>query len=412
MEKQTDKNPGYLVDTYKKGKLYKYGPLHVVELHGNYRDMGRQYGALRKDVLNEIYQIISKDNSWLSFFKIKDMNDLEQLNIETYTPYPDYNEIIQGIAETSGLGNKAYVVASIMKELYIMQQAMLNAQSQGQCSFNAVWGDYTENSQMIVGRNYDLGPDLANYTEIVVYNFDDGTIPVAILGYVGSVYVTSVLNKEGVFLELNNGEVCAHRLENSDLSWKEFLEYLQKNLFKRPEEEEKLKPDPNLELFKLAQNSANLNELDKNFQGINTPGGIIINVASTDGSYSYEWAPQDNKRRNPDKNGALAATNWFVNQSWGLEPVQPGSEEDMISSWSMIRRTNILNLNENNRGQITPKTMQEIMSTPLEEGGPFVDQGTSYQMVIKPEELKVWFKVPDHMEWTFVDLRKHFSHFK
>ncbi|AXV40888.1 hypothetical protein [Methanobacterium sp. BAmetb5] len=292
MKEQADKIFGYLVDTYKEGNLYKYGSFHVVELHGSYRDMGRQYGALRKDVLNEIYQIMSQDTSWLSSFKIKDLKDLEQPNMEKYALYPNYNEIIQGIAETSGLGNKAYVVASITKELYIMQQTMLNAQSQGQCSFNATWGPYTTDSHMIAGRNYDLGPDLANYTEVVVYNFDDGTIPVAILGYVGSVYVTSALNKEGVFLELNNGEICAQRLDNSNLSWNEFLEHIQKNLSKKPEEEEeeeeKLEFDPNLELFKLVQKSADLDELDKNFQGINTPGGIIINVASNDGSYSYE----------------------------------------------------------------------------------------------------------------------------
>jgi len=32
---------------------------------------------------------------------------------------------------------------------------------------------------------------------------------------------------------------CVQRLDNSNLSWKEFLEHIQKNLFKKPEEEEK-----------------------------------------------------------------------------------------------------------------------------------------------------------------------------
>jgi hypothetical protein len=35
------------------------------------------------------------------------------------------------------------------------------------------------------------------------------------------------------------GGGCVQRLDNSNLSWKEFLEHIQKNLFKKPEEEEK-----------------------------------------------------------------------------------------------------------------------------------------------------------------------------
>ena len=47
---QSYNGTGILVATYGDGKLYQYGSLSVVvELHGNYLDMGRQYGALRKD---------------------------------------------------------------------------------------------------------------------------------------------------------------------------------------------------------------------------------------------------------------------------------------------------------------------------------------------------------------------------
>ncbi len=37
------KNP---VMIFEDGKLYRAGSLNVVELHGSYRNMGRQYGTL------------------------------------------------------------------------------------------------------------------------------------------------------------------------------------------------------------------------------------------------------------------------------------------------------------------------------------------------------------------------------
>lgn len=38
---------------FEGGKLYKAGEVSVLELKGNYRQMGRQYGQLLKSELNE-----------------------------------------------------------------------------------------------------------------------------------------------------------------------------------------------------------------------------------------------------------------------------------------------------------------------------------------------------------------------
>ena len=37
--------------------IYKSGDITVLELHGDYREMGRQYGALMKDELQEFYTL-------------------------------------------------------------------------------------------------------------------------------------------------------------------------------------------------------------------------------------------------------------------------------------------------------------------------------------------------------------------
>jgi hypothetical protein len=76
------------------------GNLKVVQLHGSYRDMGRQYGALMKNDLNEMYDNISAD-----FGKKPGANYEGFLKVgrEYYNSYPQrYREVLNGIGETSG----------------------------------------------------------------------------------------------------------------------------------------------------------------------------------------------------------------------------------------------------------------------------------------------------------------------
>ena len=44
-----------LVSEFESGKLYKSGKINVLVLRGNFREMGRQYGKLLKNDLNEFY---------------------------------------------------------------------------------------------------------------------------------------------------------------------------------------------------------------------------------------------------------------------------------------------------------------------------------------------------------------------
>jgi len=381
---------GKVVTRYGEGVLYQYGSLNVVELHGSYREMGRQYGAMRKDILNDIYNDMSKDTSWLSALGNVTLDYIEKYNKEKYAAYPNYNEIMKGIAETSGLGDKTYVTCTIYKEF----SYMLHKSSKSQCSFDAAWGPYTSNSPLVAGRNYDLGQYMSNNTEIVVYNFDDGSIPVAVMGYVGSVYITSGFNNKGLFLELNDGSTPYTQLQAE-------------NKTSNVTTGSKI-TDPNLELFELLQKSANLTELELNFANAgNTVSGAIINVADEKGAFSYEWIPSKYVKRAPQEKGLLAATNVFIDPSWGLKLPAPGSSED--AGQSVIRLDNILNLSNQNKGKITPEVMMQIISTSIPDGGPLFPDHTTYEMVVVPQDLKIWFRVPNHYNWTGVDLKNHFD---
>ncbi|AXV38368.1 MAG: hypothetical protein CIT01_09225 [Methanobacterium sp. BRmetb2] len=390
-------NPaGKVVATYGEGKLYQYGPLYLVELHGSYREMGRQYGALRNNTLHDIYNRVTAGPEFLNILASSGINesDLDTLESDikqTYVQYPQYNEIIMGISETTGMGDDTYLTCSIMKELYYMSS---NQSSNSQCSFAAAWGAYTPDSSLVAGRNYDLGTNMANYTEIVVYNPDDGSIPVANMGYIGSIYLTSGVNRDGLFMELNSGVTPAQWLKVRDL-------YMN---ITRPAT---APVDTNLEIFQLLQNSSDMTELEQNFQKAGTTAGTIINAADKDEANSFEWMPYTYRIRPPQYNGFIAATNIFIDPSWGLK--QPDSGSALDSGESVLRMDNLLKLGRKNKGKITPEVMMQMMSTPIPNGGPLFPTHTSYEMVVEPSNLKVWFRVPHYYNWTGVDLRNHFS---
>ncbi|MCE5214277.1 MAG: C45 family autoproteolytic acyltransferase/hydrolase [Methanobacterium sp.] len=391
---------GELIATYDEGKLYKYGDLYLVELHGNYREMGRQYGALRKDILTYMNGQISNSTIWLKLPELVEYSNQrigydiisspDEVPIKWiksyYEKFPNYNEIMIGISETSGLGDRTYLICSPLKEIYILSTEPF------MCSYVAAWGPYTTNSQLIAGRNYDWSQEMSDFSEIVVYNPDDGSIPVATMGYAASIYLETGVNKEGLFIEMNEGS---------------YPEYLLKEKNYTAYSQDKSKSNPaQLEIFKLSQTSSNIAQLDENFKNTSTLMGVIVNAADENGSYSYECLSNQYIKRNPQENGLLVATNHFIDPSWQLSAIEPESMDDYYLT--VYRMDNLMNLCEQNKGKITPDMMMQFISTPTEEGGALMPE-TVFQVVVIPHDLKIWFRAPLHYNWTEVDLNKHFS---
>jgi len=173
---------------FYQGKLYKAGKINVVVLEGTYEEMGRQYGALLKDELNANYNGIMEGLKKMTGVTSKnfyeEVKEIQDEGSQYYNTYPEkYKKIVEGLAETSGLGiEKAKFLTS--QETYVF--AALIAMSKGinisgaaNCSGIAAWKDYTADGRMIFGRNYDLGPVNHEYATLVVYNPVDGSIPVA-----------------------------------------------------------------------------------------------------------------------------------------------------------------------------------------------------------------------------------------
>jgi hypothetical protein len=154
------KNP---VMIFEGGKLYRAGFLNVVKLHGSYRNMGRQYGTLLKNELNEFYNNMSNNFGIDSRFT---HDAILQTAKSDFRFYPQrYKEIIYGTAETSGMGlDKQLIVNNVIKEIAIYINSHQENPHGKECSGVAAWGNYTSNGQLVFGRNYDLGPEPTKYT--------------------------------------------------------------------------------------------------------------------------------------------------------------------------------------------------------------------------------------------------------
>lgn len=128
---------------------------------------------------------------------------------------------------------------------------------------------------------------------------------------------------------------------------------------------------------------------------------MIVNVADGNASYSYEWATFDMKRRLPDRDGLLVATNHFVDPGW--EMVEPRENESL----TVLRRNNLMALGERYKGRLDVNTMMKILDTGISQGGA-TKRSTTIQSIVVPEDRVLWVKAPGYQNWTEVDLGELF----
>jgi hypothetical protein len=377
-------NAPFFSGKFFQGKLYKAGKIDVVVLEGTYEEMGRQYGALLKEKLTENYEGIiggMKSMDGLS------AEELEKEGASMYDGYPEkYKKIVDGLSETSGLGIKNAKIL-LAQEMYVFSGLLeiakgINISGAGACSGIAAWGEYTGNGPLVFGRNYDLGPVNHEYAMLTVYNPVDGSIPTANFTFAGAIYVTSGINREGLFLELNNGSAS----DPGNFSGK--------------------RPFAPITLFSFLEQAKNNSELSVFFNAALPDLAYIVNAADATDGYSFEWSTNGVKRRSPDKPGLLAATNLFFDPAWSA----PGYDVKKDPDFVVKRRDNLLELGEKYKGKFNPETMMKVIATPLEEGGAFRPPNlTSFQIVTEPASRKLWLRVPQYQDWVEVDLAQFFN---
>ncbi len=349
---------------FENGVKVAYGAVSVVDLRGTWREMGRQYGALLSNELRHVYEtgvmtkILGGDDD-----KLK---TAEAAAGAFYSYYPyTMREVIKGISETSGLTQRQLILVNAIEKLGGMAK----------CAGIAAWGSYTS-GPLVYGRDYDYFPwfkALADDIVIAVYHPADGSLAAATVGYAGEIYAVNGLNEKGMFFELNNGSFSAGGTH--------FINRIHSAV----------------QLFPLLFEADSMRCADLFFHTANSAGSYIIGVTDGKSARGYEWSVFGVKRSD-EKENLMVITNHFTAKDWGLPETT-----DAKSFSSLTRRKNLLALAEKNKGKITAAVMRGILDLPLEKGGA-ASEITVYQMVVVPEELSMWLKIPGRQEWICVDM--------
>jgi hypothetical protein len=351
-----------LVAELEGGRLYKAGPVSVLQLQGTHYQMGRQYGLLLKDDLSALY-----DSMIVAFSPYWTYERMKQIAEAVYAVYPQkYKDILIGMAETSGLGIEKQIILNAIEFIPKINKDVPH------CSGLAVWGDYTAGGPLIFGRNNDDAEKyklFGKYTLVAVFNPTDSGIPTAIVNYAGAIYAPNGMNRNGIFLELNGGNAQGYFVD---------------------------RPSIFVTLFSFLQSCTTQDEINTAFQSVLANMSSIVNVADSNIAYSFECPVTGVKRRDPDAAGLMASTNHFLDSSWGIAP--PGPTED-----SALRRNNLLALANTNKGSINVEKMKQILDTSISGGGA-TNPGTIFQIIAIPSDLTMWLKAPGNFDWQKIEL--------
>ena len=359
------------ISEFEGGKLYKAGEVSVLELKGNYRQMGRQYGQLLKSELNELYDISANDEyigkQGFTYERMKYIGEF------LFAFYPQkYKEILYGMAETSGLG--------------LDKQLILNAiewhpklgNGKPKCSGIGVWGNYTKDGSLIFGRNNDdtaFFKEFGKYMVVAIFKANDSSINTAIINYAGVIYAANGMNSKGIFLELNSGNGMGFHAERTSIF---------------------------VTLMSFLQDYPSIKEMSAAFQSVRVNLSSIVNVADKEIAYSFELPTDNATRREPDKAGLITATNHFVDPYWNIAELP----DNAGTAYTVTRRNNLLALADRYKGQFDVAKMQQVLDTTIENGGATDSASTIYQIIAVPRDLTLWLKAPGNFDWQKVDISK------
>ncbi len=357
-------------------KLHKAGKIDVVELHGNYRQMGREYGKLLKERLKAFYGQ-SVDDHFIKKGGLK-LTSIREFSEGVFVLYPQrFKEFLLGISETSAMSIKKLILLDqVLAITFAVRRDKLG------CSGIAAWGEYTSGGPLIFGRNFDLSEDFKPFSEFMiatVFNPDDGSIPVCSIGYVGQLGVCTGMNKAGLFLENNEAIASGGNVF-----------YINRVLALVME-------------LAFLLDCSNIEGLTAAFNTTRTNCPLIVNVADKDRAYSYEWTTFDLKRRAAEREGLLASTNHFMDTAWGL--LIPDAD---TSEFTIKRRENLLTLGEKYKGRFNVKNMKALLNLTFEDGGVTKNDNTVLQTIAVPQKLELHLKIPGFQDWIMIDLKKLF----
>jgi hypothetical protein len=380
-----------LISSYDNAHLFttENNKIYVLELRGTYYEMGKQYGYLMKEQLNDFYNDIIID--YLINERNRTYEEIKNFAFEEINYYPKrYINILKGMSETSGLGYEKQVIlnsAFMFTSLDMLNEESLEFTG---CSGFAVWGNYSLDEKLIFARNWDMDNEIftryMKYLTVVIFNPINFENSVAKIHPAGIIYIETAINDKGIFLELNNAGPYGDLNEYDN----------RLNLA--------------IVLFDFLSSYSTIEQFDAAFHSTRPGYGYLVNIADKNLAQSYEWMTFDTRIRIDDNSGFLAVTNNPVHplpKDWvNKMPIMPNNADELDP-----RRNNLINLAKKNKGQIDFDLMKDLYLIEIEDGGATMTNlinKTTFQVIAIPEDLIISIRIPFYSEWQDINLSNHF----
>ncbi len=341
----------------------------VVELYGNFRQMGAQYGTLLKKPLQDFYRQEKVRFPDISY-------DLQVAN-KVYNSYPmRYKVFLQQAAQHAGL------TLNQIKIINAFEWLMFGVDMH-HCSFLALWGPYRSGKEVALVRNYDFSQDVLAFRSklaMVIFHPSDG-VSTLMLTYLGTLNATTLYNQKGLFLALNAGP---HAVGPTYFSSRIALPIL---------------------LLESMLGASSMEQLQQQLASIKPQAPYIINIANKDTALSVEMAPEKQFQRQAMQRGALVATNHFIDPAWDAAMLRG-------SVGSMQRRVNILKQLQLRSRPLSDQLMQNMFSWDLNQGGAgytnLKKEGlyTAFGVMLDYHKGQLALRIAPARNWLQFDLKK------
>eukprot|EP01022_Parablepharisma_sp_SALTPOND_P013257 TRINITY_DN1759_c0_g1_i1.p1 TRINITY_DN1759_c0_g1~~TRINITY_DN1759_c0_g1_i1.p1 ORF type:complete len:454 (-),score=8.09 TRINITY_DN1759_c0_g1_i1:84-1244(-) len=335
----------------------------------DYFQLGKQYGEYFRGSLLQINDLL------YDFYVLKHgipFSDMYNRTKQLYLRYhiANHKRFIEGMAEGAGLTLEQAIVINGMETL--------DGFGLPGCAYLYVPPVKSKTGAGIVGRYYDYFAPFDQISKhISVTIIDDGnTIPVTLIGMVGQFMCLTCINKEGLFISINNGGSSGGTTVNTKA------------------------PAILSELIEVVQNSHNTVEAASHFTSdFRSDFSLLINMGDPNTTASAEVSSiLGTKVFVPYQNEVHAAANLFLNTTWRI--LQPTDE----GSWySITRRNNLVSL-LNKKEKYSVQDVIDIMDVDMEKGGAKW-RATLYQVVYDFASKILYVRANKHKNvWQKFDL--------
>lgn len=369
----------YKVEYYKPNAALKlrFANIPVLILQGPHKQMGIQYGKAMQYELQQSLDLFKNfyiTEYHVPYEKIKDKAD------NFYERFPiSFQLFIQGIAIGSKINLEDIKILNALETL----TPLLPDDADDHCSFIALPPQKTTTATTLIGRNYDFWPlssKIAPYLTVTILK-EDNTIPTAFISMPGQIYCPSCINANGLFMELNSGSSSGGHYHEEN----------RQSLL--------------INMLQSMQNSANLQQLEKQLNATQSDYSLIVNITDKNLIKSFEFSSTlGMKNMVPQKNNTFVSTNFYLNNTWQNIP----KPTDQNAWMAVTRRNNLLKLAQE-KNIFNIDEFKSLMDKKIENGGA-VWHATIYQMIFDPKDMALYLKINGQSpSWTKIPLEKLFA---